>query len=381
MSQLDLQKRSLNPENIYYDIVISNVLSQTKEPPHIYFNETRSTPFVNNSGDYYLSIIRFQVDTNTLPVFIPEIQPRQGNANQTIYSVTLEHDGIVKQAHIQWKPQNAYLAIPIPPNQTATGFQSSETNYYYCYNYQWFILLIEEAFDSAFQQLQMECPDLAHAHAPSLSWDVQNNIASFTAESAYYDKDECSNPIKVYMNNPLYNLFSSFVTIRWGFNSTLGRNHQLVIANFNGNNTLEIPTVGDTSYTATQVIQEYATTISWTPVSSIVFCSNTLPIVSNQLSNPLLFSENAQVYSLGGNSSNFAQIITDLASNDGTPYKPNLLYTPTGENRLIDMTGNVPLNNLDISVFWKSKLGTLIPMRLNSGGSCSLKILFTKKHI
>ena len=381
MSQLDLQKRSQNPEKIYYDIVISNVISQNQEPPKIYFNETRSTPFVNNSGDYYLSIIRFQVDTNTLPVFIPEIQPRQANPNLTIYSVTLEYGTVAKQVFIQWSPQNAYLPPAIPPNQTANGFQSSENNYYYCYNYQYFILLIEEAFDTAFQQLQAECPDLATAHAPAVMWDVTANIASITAETAFYDKDVCANPIKVYFNNPLYNLFSSFVVIRRGFSSTLGRNHQLIIANFNGTNTMEISTGADTSYTATVVIQEYPTTISWTPVSSIVFCSNTLPIVSNQLSNPLLYADGAQVYSLGGNSSNFAQIITDLASNDGTPYKPNLLYNPQSEDRLIDMTGNAPLNNIDISVFWKSKLGTLIPMTLNSGGSCSLKILFTKKHI
>ena len=211
MSQLDLQKRSQNPEKIYYDIVISNVISQNQEPPKIYFNETRSTPFVNNSGDYFLSIIRFQVDTNTLPVFIPEIQPRQANPNLTIYSVTLEYGTVAKQVFIQWSPQNAYLPPAIPPSQTANGFQSSENNYYYCYNYQYFILLIEEAFDTAFQQLQAECPDLAHAHAPAVMWDVTANIASITAETAFYDKDVCANPIKVYFNNPLYNLFSSFV--------------------------------------------------------------------------------------------------------------------------------------------------------------------------
>jgi len=60
-------------------------------------------------------------------------------------------------------------------------------------------------------------------------------------------------------------------------------------------------------------------------------------------------------------------------------YKPSITYEPSAEYRLISMTGNQPLTNIDISVFLKTRVGQLIPFRLNSGGTCTIKILFTKK--
>ena len=43
----------INPDNVYYDLVITNVKSETTPPLPIYFNENRTNPIVNNSGDTY----------------------------------------------------------------------------------------------------------------------------------------------------------------------------------------------------------------------------------------------------------------------------------------------------------------------------------------
>jgi hypothetical protein len=172
----------------------------------------------------------------------------------------------------------------------------------------------------------------------------------------------------------------SFVGTNYGTQGvTLGRNFQIVVGNFNGAQTIYLPTsapVGS-QYVATTVFQEYSTVASWTPVSSIVFTSATLPIVPNQLSAPLIYADGGVVYANDGNNANFAQIISDFVADNGV-YKPSLLYTPT-QLRLIDLFGNGPISQIDISVFWKSKLGEFFPLQLNSGGACSIKILFTKK--
>jgi hypothetical protein len=125
--------------------------------------------------------------------------------------------------------------------------------------------------------------------------------------------------------------------------------------------------------------QEWDTTSVWTPVSSIVFTSATFPIIPTRLSPPQAYY-NGVLYNLSasGNNSNIAQVITDLASGD-LCYKPSLLYEPTAQFRLIDMVGNTPLTNINIQVFWKSKLGNFVPFRLATGNSCSMKLLFTKK--
>ena len=78
-------------DNIYYDLTITNIKSETTEPVPIYFNENRQIPILQNSGDYRLSITRFQVDTQMLPLFIPEIESNQDDPNKTIYSITYSY--------------------------------------------------------------------------------------------------------------------------------------------------------------------------------------------------------------------------------------------------------------------------------------------------
>jgi hypothetical protein len=43
------------------------------------------------------------------------------------------------------------------------------------------------------------------------------------------------------------------------------------------------------------------------------------------------------------------------------------------------MTGNTPLTNIDLNVYWRDKLGQLIPFTLASGASASVKFLFERK--
>lgn len=384
MSQLSAFQRDNNVDKIYYDITIANVLSQSTIAPVINFREQRQNAFVNNSGDYYFSIIRFQTDTNTLPLFIPEIVPNQSNIALTLYSITLQYQNITFQVPITWIPQNTFAQLPSAPNQTPNKLQDNSTGYYYCLNYTYFMQLIQTAFDSAFAQLQVAVGGaIALAHAPIIIWNTDNNCAGIYAESAFYDTypvGAVANPIKIFFNSPLANLMPSFVGFNLGTTGvTLGRNFQVQVGNFNGVQTIYLPTseIPANQYVATTVFQEYSTISSWTPVSSIVFTSSTLPIVSNQLSAPLIYKEGGIVYADDGNNANFAQIISDFVA-DGGQYKPNILYIPT-QLRLIDLYGNTPISQIDISVFWKSKLGQFYPLQLNSGGSCSIKIMFSKK--
>jgi len=384
MSQLSQFKRDNNVDKIYYDITIANVLSRTSVRPIINFREQRQNAFVNNSGDYYFSIIRFQTDTNTLPLFIPEIIPNQADIDLTVYSITLQYQNTTFQVYLRWLPQNAFAPLPSAPNQTPNKLQDNGTGYYYCFNYTYFIQLVQTALDDAFTQLQTAVgAPLANAHAPTIIWNTDTNTAGIYAESAYYDTypvGAVADPIKIFFNSPLANLMPSFIAKNFGTQGvTLGRNFVIAVGNFNGSQTIYLPTSAPVAnqYVATTVFQEYSTIASWTPVSSIVFTSATLPIVPNQLSAPLIYAEGGIVYANDGNNANFAQIISDFVADNGV-YKPSLLYTPT-QLRLIDLFGNMPISQIDISVFWKSKLGEFFPLQLNSGGACSIKILFTRK--
>ena len=147
---------------------------------------------------------------------------------------------------------------------------------------------------------------------------------------------------------------------------------------FTGHIVIPTPTTGPFTYSYINEFirqqQELSTIPTWTPINAIVFTSNTLPIVPNQVSAVSTLGVQATPSSTGND---FALIITDIQSSDG--FLPNILYVPSGENRYIDMTGNQPIRNIDINVFYRVKTGQLIPLRLPSGGTASIKVLFKKK--
>jgi hypothetical protein len=374
-------------DKIYYDITVSNLSSVETTPPTLYFNETRNNPFILDPETYYLSIVRFTLDTTTLPVIQPQIQPNQSNRDLTLYSFTLSWTNPVApfqefnfQQFVIFEPQNLSTIIPAPPSQTNTGLQNTSTGYYDIYSTQYWIYLINKTLISAYNGLNALVVGaglvLPSANIPVMTWSNESNIAILNADIAGYD-DTQANYISIWMNSNMYQLFSSFPVIIQGLSTAgLGKNVRIATNSLGGSNQVQFPPVAPT-YTALQIVQEYSTLAVWTPITSIVFTSNTLPIVPNQVSAPLLFF-NGNRFSSGGNNSNISQVITDFVGGDGI-YKPSITYLPTAQYRLVSLMGNTPIYNLDVEVFYKNRVGELVPFRLSSGSTATIKILFTRK--
>jgi hypothetical protein len=404
MSRINKSKVSkvpTDPDNVYLDLIITNLKATTTPPIPINFNENRNSPVISNSGNYNLSIVRFSLETQTLPVFIPIIQPNQGDEDLTIYSVTLQvkHAGITytQREYINWNSQNSATARPPPPSSNPNGLQSDSTDYYYCFSFTWWSNLILLAFENAYNGLAAQLTAAALVPAtyigiapPILQFNPDNQTCSLSAPTPFYNTYTTTSPpivntasAQIFFNAPLFNLFSSFPAQLKGFNATLGRTYQILVSDFGGSNVIKYPVTGSTTLVPptasnfTQVFQEYSTIQNWCPVSAIVFTTSTIPVVPNQLSSPLIFAEGNVLSNTSGNNSNFQLVLTDLESGD-LCYKPNLQYSPTAEYRRLSMTGTSPLSNIQVSVFWRNKLGNLIPFTLGSGGSATVKMLFTK---
>jgi len=374
------------PEKLYYDIQLTNLETSGTVPPVLNFIETRNVPFLYDAEKYYMSIIRFSLDTPNLPVFIPTIQLNQEDINLTIYSVSLQWTNpldvlqiYTEQTFVQFIPQSK--VAPIPPPTSVNGIQYNGGNYYNIYNYQYFIYLINEAFIVCYNQLkaQVEADGLTlpSDYYPVLSWDTQNNTAILNCDILGYSTN-AANYIKIFFNTSLAQLFSSFPVILNSISVVNGLNAQIITDTFSDTNVIQYPP-SNPQYDAIQVFQEYSTVALWTPITSIVFTSNTLPIISNQVSTPIVFNGSGVYAGNGGNNSLVNQIITDFISNDGT-YKPSLVYEPSAQYRYIELLGNRPLNTFDLQVYYKDRLGSLVPFYLSSGCTATVKILFTKKH-
>ena len=170
------------------------------------------------------------------------------------------------------------------------GLQDNSQRYYNVYSFQWFINMINQAFVDAMNNMRVDFPvGLPSINPPFLNWDTQTNIAILNADLAGFQSD-IPNPISIFFNSSLFNLYSSFLCVAQGYQASNGKNYQFVVNDYTtGSNTIQLP-ISDPTYTAVQVYQEYPTIALFSPISSICFVSNNLPLVSSQTSNPAVFT-------------------------------------------------------------------------------------------
>lgn len=374
--QLKSRLSFTQPYHIYYDLdVINNDTTGLNAPQILRLTEIRNTPYLMSPENYFVSVARFSLQTPSLPVWIPQAQIGQSDPNLLIYSFTLKYKTYEFQQYVRFIPTDLSQRIPAPP----IDFQDLETAYYYVFTYQQCITLFNNALASAVTGLNALVvaggDTLPSTNAPFFEFDPNALLCILDADEAGYS-NTLVNPIQIYANSPCFTLFSTFQAINYGYqNITNGKNFQFVIRNINGTNELTLST-----YTALQMYQEESTSALWCPIQSIVFTTALLPVQPELVGVPKVFNSDSNLFN-SGNNSNIANILTDfiVPFEPGNTYKPNLVYTPNGEYRLMDLAGSSPLSALEMTVFWKDIFGALHPFYLNSGCSASIKLMFRRK--
>ena len=140
-----------DPTHIYVDLdILNNDQTTNEDPPHLRFEETRNAPFINNTSEYFCTIIRFSLQLgNSLPIFIPRIQIGQPDVNKTVYSVTIVNRSVTPNVEstvfLTFSPWNTTVSPPTPPLVS----QDLSTDYYYVNSYQHFVEMINSALAQA----------------------------------------------------------------------------------------------------------------------------------------------------------------------------------------------------------------------------------------
>ena len=364
--------------HIYYNVnITNNDTTGSNSPPIIDFNETRNQPYLNNPSEYYMSVVRFSVDTPTLPLFIPQPVVGSNDANTLIYTVTMEYKTYTVQVNLVFARQTQAIGPPPTPILET----DIEDIYYYVYSYQWFIdTMVNPALISAYNQLQVAVSNggdvLPSNFAPFMLWDPSGSTAILNCDTEGYNFATLDDPIKIYFNTPMYNLFSSFSASYFGTNASQGKNFLMNVYD-TGFNTFKNISNG---VTYIQVLQEYPTAPLWNPVSSIVFSTSLMPVVPELTAAPAIFTGGSG-FSSSGNNSNVTNVLTDLEVplTQGWETKPTVNYAPNAEYRLSDLFGTSPVYSINVTVFWKDRFGKLLPLTLSAGGSANIKIMFRRK--
>jgi hypothetical protein len=354
------------PGRIFYDITVTNINTNLSSNPELAFTETRLNPLVVDPSKYYMSIVRFSLDTPSLPIWLPTIQPAQSDVNLTIYSVSMTCNNCTVQQYINFVPQDQSQPLPNPPVYSYLKLQQF-CAYYYVFSYEYVIQLINTALTTCFNTLASQTT--LNTSAPYLKWNSVTNTATLLSDSSSYSST-ATNPIKLYFNNALFQLFSSFPMFIENPTSSQGLNYQISCDAYTNAST---DVINGVTYLLCN--QDYSTASMWSPVSSVVFTTNTMPIVAELLSAPSIFYDNVSYQST--NNTGISNIITDFQASDMS-YIPYLSYQPN-IYRYVELFGSCPLTTVDIRCFWKTKVNQLVPFTLNAGCSASIKIMFCLK--
>ena len=356
------------PENIYYDIQINNFESSGSQVQPLRFMESRNAPLIKKASDYEMSVVRFEIDTYSLPTWVASIEPEQNNPNKMIESITLEYDGTVIQKDLIFIPTNKHIPVPSPPSPL-----QADSEYYHGNSFRHYCDLVNNALDSATSDLKaVHNVALANVLPPKLIWN-ENNTASILAQDVYYNPS-LSKPVYIYFNRALYAKFTSFPADK-DYSASDGKIYKLNLnPDYGTKHVVLDPGTGDQIFIKTD--QEYSTISNWAAVASIVFTTNSLPVVASQLSEPQVYSNGSSLSS--GSGQNYSLVISDMVTNQMC-YKPNLYYVPSGEYRMFSMSSDMNINDINVDVYWKDKKGALHPFYLQSGASASIKLYFRLK--
>ena len=339
---------------------------------------------------------------------IPSINRSVNRLNYVIsmrYRPNPANQAIQFQQHIYFKPQN--VNVPVPAY--VDGVQNNSNGYYNLNSYQAFTEMVNIAFENCLSALNSLIGVPVNSRPPFIQYDPDSGKFQLFGQASLYGESVAeANRIDVYFNEALYNLFSSFqvkyqgdgilqsnITFWEDLNSAVPpgipgsvsstinyARYQLRFYGTSSRNNLNMLSITDSinpynpstpnlTYNAFTMFQDYVACANWCPVQSILFTTSLLPVSPSMTGVPRVF--NSVGSTQGGNNANIILQITDKE------FKPVVLYIPNPEYRLIDLYGNSPLSQIDISCFWKDRFGNTYPLYLSPGMSANIKIMFRKK--
>lgn len=397
---------SENPSNIYYDLNLKYYdTSDNKTSIPLHFVDSRQDNYVPDISKYDLSIVRFSISSSNLPVHIIEIQPNQPNIDLTIHTITMQiqRGGVGSTLYttgpfsVFFEPEDLNASLPIAPssNPNLSNIQDIYSNYYHIYSYQHLMKIINNTFATITASLVGFDPYFAGLVPPTMYWDTNTNKAEIYVRQNCYQTDRTISDsdkdvyISIFFNKSLYNLFSTFYYIQQRFNQIdtytgqtygeLGMHYQLICNADNELNVLQTSNLQPLNRYL-KITQFQSTIMNINSVNSIIFTSNSIPVISSLYNKPHVILNNQQLsLSSNGFSDIKLNILTDFSPSD-IVVRSGLYYVPN-EYRYISLTNSKQaLRQIDINVYWIDTFGCLHAYQLLSGGNASLKIMFRRKY-
>ena len=397
----------MSSDRIYYNFLITSSENvDASNDPKCYGIDNRNDYLVTNPKDYYLSIVRFQMNVGTgIPLWVPTIQIGANKDATTLYigmdiqasennSATVYRSSLSKNIIFESQRKDEKV-------QTPTVKQDISTKYYWVDDYQWFCKIINDNVATLNASVQADLESAGKFNKaiagfpqpPKLVYDpsterftwLLDTIAYATPSSFAFQSGGSAGSYEyvadLYHDSNTHGLLG-FPHEKMGNDNTntlgvYGFNYKLRPSDDYGRSTISY---GGNSYYSFQ--QDYSTLSNlWCPIRSIVFISNLIGSKSEYNSKVIEFKDEGQVSSTSSAPSE--KIVSDLEVPifSSSQLKQQISYSPGSEWRLIDLTDaskNLKRVDLGISLRWKIN-NELLPLELYNGATVSAKLAFVKK--
>ena len=298
------------------------------------FYEMRTTPIISDPSKYNLSVVRFEMDTSTIPLMY--VTP--GAANSLPYTIGLKTpDGVWYYQDLTWVTQDQNAAPGTDP-------------YNALYSIQHFVNMMNTAMQSLV--------DLTSVAGFATTYDATSQRillqgAAETTSSTWY------------LNEALWQLIpnlnttlSTWVTGGGGINGDVW-----YTLNFDYNNSCN---------------QEFPNLQGFNSLVNITLTTRGIPIQSEAVSIP----SGSGAHTTGAGDGT-ALILTDFMPTTTVGFESTrqrfVYYVPSSEYRLIELLSQSPLKVIDLQIYWTDLNGTLRPLMLRPNTFCSVKLLFRRK--
>lgn len=383
-----------NSTHEYLNMQIVNEYSPNNtDPQPLIFNQTKTSNVVDVAGDYYLSVVRWNIQTN-LPVLIPDMDlatPGFVYTGHTIYRVALlftTNSGGTYNLGSPF-PSATVDFIPEVKSQTILSTLTQPSSIEETYNNPFFYLKYVDSFlimiNTAIQDYFLGIAGAIWANLPYFTFDavaqkiifhrpnsIPQNVPGTDATTQWY----------LAVNQPLYNLLSTFKFDYYPFGSNA--NYPQTTCNYVLNtDILGSYQTGTGSYD--ELYQQAPSVVNWQPAQSLVFVSSAIPVEVQYSGAPFnLNKRDASTQSTIFQQQSTIKTLTDflIPYNTGTETAAGqqIYYLPTAEYRLIDLLGNSPINQLNIQVLWRDKYGVYHQFFLEAGAAADILIMLRKKN-
>lgn len=116
--------------NVYVNVVINSQLSTAGLTRAVY-SINNTLEILHKPSDWYMSIIRFVVPLNLVPLYIIPIIPNQSNPNLTPIIIGISYNGIDYPQPVIYVSDDTVLTAPVQNKPTQVI-----TPYYFVYTFQ-----------------------------------------------------------------------------------------------------------------------------------------------------------------------------------------------------------------------------------------------------